>query len=224
MNTLIVDDSKMIRHILIHTLRELGYNTFFDSANVAEAKSILLREKIDLVISDWNMPGESGLDLLKKIRSTKELTEIPFIIISSESNKSKIFNAIKVGVQAYLVKPIKKEQLVEKLNALVKTHGIQAPIVQPQEKHSVHALSDKDIVKEKEVVVIKDAPHLGIQLDKNEYIISVDAAQQEDLSQFLPKLFPGANYLYITSNEVDNKYLMNIELWKKSLTKDKEGD
>ena len=220
MNILIVDDSKMFRHILNNTLKELGYEHIQEAGNVSEAKRILRRDEIGLILSDWNMPGESGLDLLKWIHSNSESAQIPFIIISTESEKANIFKAIKEGVQAYLIKPVKRDQLYDKLEALVKTHGIVPPCsLTPVQvaKESSYSAADTGAILKDDIRSIENAPHLGIRLDSGTCVMSVEALQQENLSELIPVLFPGARYLYITSSNVENKYNANIKIWKDSM-------
>lgn len=216
MKILVVDDSKMIRHILATILRELGYATILEAENVTEAKKILGREKIDLILSDWNMPGESGLDLLKNVRQTPAMATIPFIIITTEQDKAHIFDAVKEGVQAYLIKPVKKESLLEKLKGLVKTHAIQPPCVQPPQKAAVISTHHDSHAQSRP---IENAPHLGIRLDNNSCLISVENAQQENLSELLPILFPQAKYVYITAEGTESKFSTNIQVWKQGLEK-----
>ena len=109
------------------TLKELGYASIREAKAVPEAKTVLASDKIDMIISDWNMPGGSGLDLLNFVRSKPEYSKIPFIMNTTEQEKKKIFQAVKSGAQAYLFKPVKKDLLAQKLFDLSKTHGIQPP-------------------------------------------------------------------------------------------------
>jgi len=82
----------------------------------------------DLIISDWNMPGESGLDLLIHVRKNNATAKIPFILLTSDQDKSKIFKAKQYNPQFYLLKPCSKLFLGEKLAILAKTHGLKPPI------------------------------------------------------------------------------------------------
>jgi two-component system, chemotaxis family, chemotaxis protein CheY len=221
MDILVVDDSKMFRHILNNTLRELGYDHIYDASNVTDAKRILDKIEIDLILSDWNMPGESGLDLLKWARSSLHLSKIPFVIISTESEKANIFKAIQQGVQAYLIKPVKKELLYEKLEALAKSHNIMPPcILSPYDMgqgDTEQVVTGGKRFSDQGTNPIENAPHLGIRLDGNTCVISVEAAQQENLSELIPVLFPGARYIYITSENVEKKYNANIKIWKDTI-------
>jgi CheY-like chemotaxis protein len=127
MHFLIVDDSKMIRHIVVTALSELGYDSFSEAANVNEAKKLLKGEKIDCILSDWHMPGESGLDFFRFVKSHPEYSKIPFIIQTIENEKKNIFEAVRAGVQGYLVKPVQKAAIAQKLTELSKLYPIQLP-------------------------------------------------------------------------------------------------
>jgi CheY-like chemotaxis protein len=127
MHILIVDDARTFRYLLIKMLNELGYAKISAATCVNEAKKLLAEEKFDLVLADWHMPGETGLDLLKYIRATPEFSKIPFIMVTTENDKSRILDALKIGMQSYLFKPIKKTILVQKLTELAASYKFQAP-------------------------------------------------------------------------------------------------
>jgi 3-dehydroquinate synthetase/DNA-binding NarL/FixJ family response regulator len=129
MNFLIVDDSKMIRHIVCKALNELGYHLIAEAGNVNEAKRLMIHEKFDCIISDWHMPGESGLDFLKFVKSSREHAKIPFILQTTESEKKCIVEAVKAGVQGYLFKPVQKDALAQKLTELARIYPIQPPSI-----------------------------------------------------------------------------------------------
>jgi len=141
MNILTVDDSKTMRHIIVKTLNELGYNIIFEAGSVEEAKSVLDRENISLIISDWNMPGASGLDLLKYVRAHPKFSQILFIMNTTEQDKKNIFEAVKNGVQSYMIKPVQKNVLAQKLYDLSVSHGIKAPVVERGMKITAHPSS-----------------------------------------------------------------------------------
>ncbi|MBN1577105.1 MAG: response regulator [Chitinispirillaceae bacterium] len=127
MNILIADDSKMIRHMAITALNELGYDSITEASNVGEAKNLLKGKKFDLIISDWHMPGESGLDFLKYVKSCPEYAALPFILQTTENEKKNIFEAVKAGVQGYLFKPVQKNALAQKMLELSKVYHFKPP-------------------------------------------------------------------------------------------------
>jgi CheY-like chemotaxis protein len=128
MHILIVDDARTFRYLLIKMLNELGYKDIIAAADVNEAKKALGEQKIDLVLADWHMPHETGLDLLKYIRATPELSKIPFVMVTTENDKSRILDALKIGMQSYLFKPVKKAILAQRLEELAATYKFQAPV------------------------------------------------------------------------------------------------
>jgi two-component system, chemotaxis family, chemotaxis protein CheY len=129
MQILIIDDSRTFRYSMIKLLNELGYSDIYASEGPDEAEKILLTEKYDLILCDWHMPGKTGLDLLKYIRSTPELFKIPFIMITVEKQKSMILDALKVGVQSFLFKPVTKTVLAQKLTELSAMYHFPPPIL-----------------------------------------------------------------------------------------------
>jgi two-component system chemotaxis response regulator CheY len=127
MKILVVDDSKTARHMLISAMRELGYSDFFSCESIEEARKTLELENVDLIFSDWHMPGGTGLDFLRFVRGNASYGKTPFIMVTTEQHKENILEALKVGIQGYLFKPIKKDALKTKIYDLIKTHTIQSP-------------------------------------------------------------------------------------------------
>jgi two-component system chemotaxis response regulator CheY len=125
---LVVDDSKTYLHLMKGFLTDLGYSNIETAQNVDEAKKQLSEKKIDLILADWHMPGGSGLDLLKYVRATKSLSDLPFLMITTEHEKRNIYEAARAGVQNYIFKPVQKETLKKKLYDLAKTyHTVNPP-------------------------------------------------------------------------------------------------
>ncbi len=127
MEILIVDDSKMLRYMTRDVLKELGYDQFHEASDVPEARLRMQQKKIDLVISDFHMPRESGLDLLKWIRATPEYAGIPVILLTTDGEKKTIISIVQAGVQAYLLKPVQAPILGQKLLDISKKYGFKAP-------------------------------------------------------------------------------------------------
>ena len=120
MKILTVDDFSTMRRIIRNMLRQLGYTNIVEAEDGAEALSLLQREKVDFVISDWNMPNMSGLDLLKAIRADANLKPIPVLLVTAEALKEYIVQAVKAGVNNYVVKPFTAETLKEKIDTIFK--------------------------------------------------------------------------------------------------------
>jgi len=115
MKILIVDDSKTILQTLRFALEKLYYNDIEEAINGEEGIKILKKEKIDMVITDWNMPKVSGLDLLQLIKSENKWKNIPVLMLTTEAEKEQIIKALKSGASNYIIKPFKIEQLEKKI-------------------------------------------------------------------------------------------------------------
>jgi len=119
---LIVDDISSLRELLKAYLRRLGYKDIVEAVDGQEAYQVLVSSKsssmgvgIGLVISDWNMPNLSGLDLLKLIRANPDWKSLPFLLTTTENEKHKVIEAIQSGASNYMVKPVEEATLKEKL-------------------------------------------------------------------------------------------------------------
>jgi two-component system, chemotaxis family, chemotaxis protein CheY len=120
MKVLIVDDFATMRKIVRNVLKQIGFTTMLEADNGKAALKILKKEKIDLILCDWNMPEMPGIELLKAIRSEDELKSIPFVMVTAEAQKDNIIEAVKAGVTSYIVKPFSAETVSEKLNIIFK--------------------------------------------------------------------------------------------------------
>lgn len=116
---LIVDDFSTMRKIIRNILTQLGFKNILEADDGTTALEILSKEKVDLVISDWNMPKMSGLELLKTVRSNEAIKDLPFIMVTAEAQKENILEAIKYKVNQYIVKPFTPETLKEKLEKVL---------------------------------------------------------------------------------------------------------
>ncbi len=114
MNIMLVDDSRTIRNIQKRTLEQLGHTDIIEAEDGVQAFAKFNEKAPDLMLIDWNMPNMNGLDLVKKIRETNKT--IALIMCTTEGEKSRILDAIKAGVNNYLVKPFTAESLGEKIN------------------------------------------------------------------------------------------------------------
>ncbi|MBU6459479.1 MAG: chemotaxis response regulator CheY [Proteobacteria bacterium] len=118
---LIVDDFSTMRRIIRNLLKELGF-TNADEAEDGNAGLLKLQNgDFDFVISDWNMPNMTGLDLLKAIRSTAELKHLPVLMVTAEAKKENIIQAAQAGASGYIVKPFTAATLEAKLNKIFET-------------------------------------------------------------------------------------------------------
>ncbi len=118
MNILVVDDFSTMRKIIRNVLKQLGYMNIYEAEDGTAALDVLKREKIDLIISDWNMPQMTGLDLLKAVRASEEWKDLPFLMVTAEGQKENVIEAVKHRVSNYIVKPFTAEVLTEKINKI----------------------------------------------------------------------------------------------------------
>ncbi|MBA3013425.1 MAG: response regulator [Proteobacteria bacterium] len=116
---LVVDDFATMRRIVKNILTQLGYKNIIEADDGTTAMNILKQEKIDMIISDWNMPKMTGLELLKNVRANPEWTKIPFIMVTAEAQQDNIILAVKAKVSQYIVKPFTADTLGEKINKVL---------------------------------------------------------------------------------------------------------
>ncbi|MBW1929104.1 MAG: chemotaxis response regulator CheY [Deltaproteobacteria bacterium] len=112
---LVVDDFATMRRIIKGVLKQLGFKDIIEADDGTTALNELKKEKVGLIVSDWNMPKMTGLELLKRVRADEELKTIPFIMVTAEGQKENVIEAVKAGVSNYIVKPFTPETLSEKL-------------------------------------------------------------------------------------------------------------
>jgi two-component system chemotaxis response regulator CheY len=112
---LVVDDFATMRRIVKGVLKQLGFQEIIEAENGSAALEELKREQVGLIVSDWNMPKMTGLDLLKAVRGDDNLKGIPFIMVTAEGQKENVMEAVKAGVNNYIVKPFTPETFNEKL-------------------------------------------------------------------------------------------------------------
>jgi two-component system, chemotaxis family, chemotaxis protein CheY len=118
MKVMIVDDFATMRRILRNILKQIGFKNIIEADDGKHALKELKKEKVDLIMCDWNMPEMPGIELLKNVRSDDELKEIPFVMVTAEAQKDNILEAVKSGVSNYVVKPFTAETITEKLNKI----------------------------------------------------------------------------------------------------------
>ncbi|PIE61963.1 MAG: response regulator [Desulfobacterales bacterium] len=117
---LVVDDFATMRRILKNILKQLGFKNLVEADDGATAWGVLEAQEIDLIISDWNMPKMTGLELLKKVRANGKYKDIPFLMVTAEAQKQNVIEAVQAGVSNYVVKPFTAESISEKLEKVLK--------------------------------------------------------------------------------------------------------
>ncbi len=110
---LVADDSSTMRKIILRSLQAVGVEGAVEAADGDEAVTIFGQHEFDMVLTDWNMPGKSGLEVVQEIR--KSNGDVPIIMVTTEAEKSRVMEAIQAGVSDYLVKPFTADTLREKL-------------------------------------------------------------------------------------------------------------
>ncbi len=115
LTVLVVDDFSTMRRIVRNILRDLDFRNILEAENGAAAVDILKAQKVDLIVSDWNMPKMNGLELLKHVRANESTKDLPFLMVTAESQKENVVEAVKAKVSNYIVKPFTAATLSEKL-------------------------------------------------------------------------------------------------------------
>jgi two-component system chemotaxis response regulator CheY len=120
---LIVEDRQVMLKILRRLLVQLGFARLDGAANGLEALEKLAGKRYDLILSDWNMDGMSGFELLKAVRAEPETRETPFVLVTAESKPENILAAKAAGATGYLVKPFKLDMLERTLDSVLARTG-----------------------------------------------------------------------------------------------------
>jgi len=118
MKVLVVDDFSTMRRIVKNLLRDLGFTNIQEADDGSTALPMLQNGDFDFVVTDWNMPGMQGIDLLKAIRADSSLAHIPVLLITAEAKKEQIIMAAQAGVNGYIVKPFTAGTLKTKLDKI----------------------------------------------------------------------------------------------------------
>jgi two-component system chemotaxis response regulator CheY len=116
-DVLVVDDSAAIRKILTRVLRQTGMaiQTIYEAGDGQEALSMMARHRVDLVLSDINMPKMDGLQLLASLKASPQWRGIPVVMITTEGGETKVAEAVRLGAAGYVRKPFTADQIKEKL-------------------------------------------------------------------------------------------------------------
>ncbi|MGB0454184.1 MAG: response regulator [Bacteriovoracaceae bacterium] len=124
MKILVVDDMAVMRKIIKKVLVSLGYENLVEADDGVPAWELLNEhhnkgEPFEFVVSDWNMPNMTGLDLLKKVRADEKFKSLPFLMVTAEGEKSNVVIAVKAGVSNFIVKPFNAETFKAKMDAVL---------------------------------------------------------------------------------------------------------
>lgn len=116
---LVVDDFSTMRRIVKNLLQELGYNEITEADDGNTAWPLLKGGSFDILITDWNMPGMPGLELLKAVRADARLAKLPVLMLTAEAKREQIVEAAQAGVSGYVIKPFTAATLKEKLDKIL---------------------------------------------------------------------------------------------------------
>jgi two-component system chemotaxis response regulator CheY len=123
MKVLVVDDFSTMRRIIKNLLRDIGFTNISEADDGSTALPMLKDGAFDFVVTDWNMPGMQGIDLLRAIRADSSLSHIPVLMVTAEAKKEQIVMAAQAGVNGYIVKPFTAATLNTKLDKIFQRLG-----------------------------------------------------------------------------------------------------
>ena len=118
MRILVVDDFSTMRRIIKNILRQLDLNNVVEADDGTTAWEVLNKDHIDFIISDWNMPQMTGIELLRKVRASEDFGNLPFLMVTAEAQQSHIVEAAQARVSNYIVKPFTAETLKQKIDKI----------------------------------------------------------------------------------------------------------
>ena len=118
MKALVIDDSRAIRRILVKTLEELDIEVVEAGHGQEALDKLAAGEEVDLIMVDWNMPEMNGYDFIVAVRAQDKFSEVPIMMVTTESEMSQMTRAIEAGATEYLMKPFTKEMIAEKLDLM----------------------------------------------------------------------------------------------------------
>jgi two-component system chemotaxis response regulator CheY len=126
MKFLVVDDFSTMRRIIKNLLNDLGYQNVQEADDGQTALPILQAGGIEFLVTDWNMPGMPGLDLLKAVRSDPKLAKLPVLMLTAEAKREQIVEAAQAGVSGYVIKPFTAVTLKEKIDKILESRAVPA--------------------------------------------------------------------------------------------------
>jgi two-component system chemotaxis response regulator CheY len=120
---LVVDDFSTMRRIVKNLLNDLGYANVAEADDGQSALPMLKAGGFDFLVTDWNMPGMPGLDLLKAVRADPQLAKMPVLMLTAEAKREQIIEAAQAGVNGYVIKPFTAITLKEKIDKILGQAG-----------------------------------------------------------------------------------------------------
>ncbi|ELQ07151.1 chemotaxis response regulator CheY [Xanthomonas translucens] len=126
MRILIVDDFSTMRRIVKNLLGDLGFTNTAEAEDGNSALAALRSAPFDFIVTDWNMPGMTGIDLLRNVRADDKLKHLPVLMVTAEAKREQIIEAAQAGVNGYIIKPFTAQTLQEKLGKIFERMGATA--------------------------------------------------------------------------------------------------
>lgn len=120
MKVLVVDDSPTMRRIVTNSLKRIGYKDVVEGENGVEGIDQLKQGGVEFIITDWNMPEMNGLEFVKAVRGSDEWGSLPILMVTTRSVQTDVIDAMKAGVNSYIVKPFTPPVLKEKIESILK--------------------------------------------------------------------------------------------------------
>ena len=117
-SVLFVEDSPTMRRIIANSLQKIGFSEILEAEHGVDALEKIAGRMVDLVVTDWNMPEMNGAELVKELRSKTEFDNVPIVMITTRGMKDDVITAMKLGVNAYVIKPFTPDILKQKLDAV----------------------------------------------------------------------------------------------------------
>lgn len=118
MRVLVVDDFSTMRRIIKNILRQIGFTNVVEADDGTTAWDVLNKDKIEFIISDWNMPQMTGIELLRKVRASEEFGDLPFLMVTAEAQQENIIEAVQAKVSNYIVKPFTADVMKQKIDKI----------------------------------------------------------------------------------------------------------
>lgn len=115
MRFLVVDDSSTMRRIIINSLNKLGHDQIVEASNGREGLERLATTEVDFIITDWNMPYMNGIDFIRTVRTIEKTKDLPVLMVTTHAASNDIVEALRAGVNSYIVKPFSVETFKEKI-------------------------------------------------------------------------------------------------------------
>ena len=112
---LIIDDSELVRYHLRSTLSQEGFGCVHESKDAATAEEKMVRNRYDIILCDWHLPGMTGLEFLQRVRASESGKTIPFLMLTGETDRECVMDAIKSGVTDYIIKPYSHDSVLKKI-------------------------------------------------------------------------------------------------------------